>query len=78
MYLNKIFYTIKPIIPRRLQIFLRRQVVNYKRKKFSHIWPIDPKAGEPPKEWPGWPENKKFALVLSQYENNKFKFFKIK
>ena len=65
MYLNNIFYTIKPLIPRRLQILIRRQVVRYKRKKYSHIWPIDPNAGTPPKGWQGWPDNKKFALVLS-------------
>jgi len=65
MILNNIFYTIKPLIPRHLQIFLRRQVVLYKRKKYRHIWPIDPKAGKPPEGWQGWPDNKKFALVLS-------------
>jgi hypothetical protein len=34
-------------------------------KKYSHVWPIDPAAGKPPENWPGWPENKKFTLVLS-------------
>lgn len=65
MFLTNIFYTIKPFIPRCLQIFLRRQIVRYKRKKYSHIWPIDPNAATPPKGWQGWPDNKKFALVLS-------------
>jgi peptidoglycan/xylan/chitin deacetylase (PgdA/CDA1 family) len=62
---NIIFYTLKPFIPRRLQIFIRRQVALYKRKKYSHIWPIDPKAGNVPEGWPGWPDGKKFALVLT-------------
>ena len=65
MRFSSMFYTIKPLIPRRLQIFLRRQIIQYKRKKFSHIWPIDLKAGKPPEAWPGWPDNKKFALILS-------------
>jgi hypothetical protein len=65
MFLTNIFYTIKPLIPRRLQILLRRQIIQYKRKKYSHIWPIDPNAGEPPRGWNGWPDNKKFAMVLS-------------
>ena len=65
MLLNNIFYTLKPFIPRQLQIFLRRQIIQYKRKKYRHIWPIDPKAGTPPEGWQGWPDNKKFALVLS-------------
>jgi hypothetical protein len=29
------------------------------------VWPIDPEAGHPPAGWTGWPEQKKFALVLS-------------
>ena len=65
MLLNRIFYTLKPAIPRRLQIFLRRQIALYKRQKYAHIWPIDPDAGNPPQEWKGWPEGKQFALVLS-------------
>jgi hypothetical protein len=65
MHLNRIFYTIKPLIPRRLQLYLRRQIAQYKRKKYNHIWPIDPDAGKPPKGWKGWPDNKKFALVLT-------------
>jgi len=65
MYLNNIFYTIKPFIPRWLQILVRSRIVSYRRKKNSHIWPIDPNAGIPPKGWQGWPDNKKFALVLS-------------
>jgi hypothetical protein len=65
MTLNKIFYTIKPIIHRRLQIFFRRQAVKYQCKKYSHIWPIDPEAGNPPQGWSSWPDNKKLALVLS-------------
>ena len=63
--LNKIFYTLKPAIPRRFQIFLRRQLIHYKMKNNKRIWPIDPKAGETPRDWQGWPDNKKFALLLS-------------
>jgi len=65
MFLNNIFYAIKPSIPRKLQIGFRRQVVRYRRKKNFHIWPIDPNSGTPPKGWKGWPDNKKIALVLS-------------
>jgi len=65
MQLNRIYYTIKPLIPRRLQLFLRRQLVLYKRTKYSHIWPIDPNAGKPPKGWQSWPDKKKFSLIFS-------------
>ena len=62
----RFFYFLKPYIPRRIQIYLRRQIVRYyKRKKYAHIWPVDPESGNPPTNWRGWPENKKFALVLT-------------
>jgi len=63
--INRIFYTLKPIIPRRLQIFLRRQIAFYTLKKKGHIWPINPEAANPPAKWRGWPNGKKFALVLT-------------
>jgi hypothetical protein len=65
MQFNKIFYNIKPFIPRRLQIFVRRRIIAYKRERYRHIWPIDPVAGKPPIGWQGWPNNKKIALILS-------------
>ncbi len=64
MFSLRFYYTLKPLIPRRLQIALRRQVVQRKRAKYSHIWPIDEKASQPLKGWKGWPNGKKFALVL--------------
>lgn len=29
------------------------------------MWPIDEKAGKPPDGWSGWPDQKRFALLLS-------------
>ena len=63
--MNNIFYTLKPYIPRQLQIALRRRIAQYKRRNYSHIWPIDPNSASPPKGWTGWPDGKRFALVLS-------------
>ena len=65
MVFKWLFYAVKPVIPRRAQIFLRRQLATHKRKKYSHIWPIDPSSAAPPVGWQGWPQGKKFALVLS-------------
>jgi len=59
------YYTLKPIIPRRLQIAVRRQVALRKREKSREVWPIDSAAGKKPEGWPGWPEGKRFALVLT-------------
>ena len=63
--INQLFYTIKPLIPRSAQISLRRMVAIKKRTTCDHIWPIDPTATKPPEGWAGWPDGKKFALVLS-------------
>jgi hypothetical protein len=65
MLTHRIYYQLKPFIPRRLQIFLRRRIILWKRKDYQHIWPIDERAGNPPENWSGWPEGKKFALVLT-------------
>jgi hypothetical protein len=65
MKFNQIYYLMKPLIPRRLQIELRRIIVRKKRARYAHVWPIDEKAGTPPEGWAGWPDGKKFALVLT-------------
>ena len=62
--LTKLYYSLKPAIPRRLQICLRRQLARYKRRKYAHTWPIDPSSNQPPEGWTGWPNGKKFALLL--------------
>jgi len=62
---NWLFYTLKPFIPRPLQIFLRRQLAQHMRRKNGYQWPIDPTSAKPPEGWPGWPDGKQFALVLS-------------
>lgn len=64
-YQRSIYYFIKPLIPRRLQIFLRRKVVIRKLAGVRHLWPIDEKASSPPEGWAGWPQGGKFALVLT-------------
>ncbi len=35
------------------------------RKHIEDIWPIMPGSARPPKNWPGWPEGKRFAFVLT-------------
>ncbi len=55
----------KPFIPRNLQIFLRRFMVKFKRRYSSQVWPIDEEAGKLPESWRGWPDGKRFVLVLT-------------
>jgi hypothetical protein len=60
-----IFYFTKPIMPRSLQILLRRAYARLKLRACRHLWPIDHGAGQPPIDWTGWPKEKRFALVLT-------------
>jgi hypothetical protein len=65
MTCNKLFYIFKPLIPRKIQIFLRSKNTQLKHLLYKDIWPINKKSASPPTNWNGWPESKKFALVLT-------------
>ena len=65
MYINNLYYLIKPFIPRQLQLIVRRRVALNKKKRYQDIWPIDREATKLPLEWSGWPNNKQFALILT-------------
>jgi len=60
-----LFIFLKPLIPRRMQIVLRRALINLFLPSYRNVWPIDPKSARPPEGWTEWPENKKFALALT-------------
>jgi peptidoglycan/xylan/chitin deacetylase (PgdA/CDA1 family) len=58
------YYRVKRAIPRPVQISLRRAFA-VARRHFSGIqWPIDATAGARPHAFGGWPDGRKFALVL--------------
>jgi hypothetical protein len=61
----KMYYAIKPLIPRRVQFLLRRMRMRRMLPSCTCMWPICPGAGKAPDGWTGWPGNKRFALVLT-------------
>ena len=63
--MRKIFYIVKPLIPRPLQIYLRRILIRIKIKKYKSVWPIYPGSETKPKNWKGWPDGKEFAFILT-------------
>lgn len=65
MFRYRIYYTLKPFIPRKLQILFRRILTYWRQKKYAGQWPIDYRAGEKPKNFLGWPNDRQFAFVLS-------------
>jgi glycosyltransferase involved in cell wall biosynthesis len=44
---------------------LRRVRAKRRRIAYSDVWPVDEKAGATPPGWPGWPDGKRFAFVLT-------------
>jgi peptidoglycan/xylan/chitin deacetylase (PgdA/CDA1 family) len=62
---NKIYYLLKPLIRREVQIALRRELISRKQDSLKDVWPIDQEAGKIPSGWEGWPAKKKFAVGLT-------------
>lgn len=60
-----VYYLFKPLIPRRFQLWLRRSWINANMHRYKDVWPILRSAGDTPTDWPGWPDNKRFALILT-------------
>jgi predicted glycosyltransferase len=62
---NRIYYTLKPFIPQPLRAAVRRRFALRLRDRVRNTWPIMPGSERPPDGWKGWPNDKKFALVLT-------------
>ncbi len=62
---NKFFYTVKPLVPRSVQLSLRRMLVRRALHTHADTWPIFPGSESKPTNWQGWPEGKKFAFILT-------------
>jgi hypothetical protein len=63
--LKRIYYYIKPFIPRSIQITLRRNLAYRQLKSNEDIWRIKADAGTAPENWTGWPQGHRFAVVLT-------------
>src|SRR5262249_9358571 len=62
---NRIYYGLKPFVPHSLRTAIRRKLALRLQKRVGDVWPIMPGSERPPRGWPGWPEGKKFAVVLT-------------
>jgi len=65
MNLSDVYYFAKPAIPLSIRLALRGVLASHLRKKHSRVWPINEAAGHVPARWPGWPEGKQFAFVVT-------------
>lgn len=62
---ERVYFRLKPYIPKKLRFFLRRTRVPGIMRRSGDVWPIDPKSGQAPSDWKGWPLGKQFALVFT-------------
>ena len=65
MLRNRIYYGLKPFVPKSIRTAIRRKLAMRLRKNVGGVWPIMPGSECPPENWPGWPEGKKFAFILT-------------
>src|SRR5437899_5397961 len=65
MFRNRSYYRLKPFSPQWFRTAIRRQFACRLRDRVGSVWPIAPGSERQPDGWVGWPEGKKFALVLT-------------
>src|SRR5690242_19118677 len=59
------YYTLKPFIPWRLRMALRRFAARRALDACREQWPISEAARRAPEGWPGWPQGKRFAVAFT-------------
>jgi hypothetical protein len=60
-----LYYFVKPVIPRFLQIAVRRKQAAQTARGVKNTWPIDWSSGIKPEGWRGWPDDRDFAFVVT-------------
>lgn len=65
MFRNRLYYSIKPLLPATFRLAVRRWFAVRKRERVLGVWPILPGSEKPPVGWRGWPDAKQFAFVLT-------------
>src|SRR5207244_12905125 len=65
MLRHRVYYRLKPFVPRSIRLGIRRWFAVRKREQVRDIWPIMPASERGPDRWLGWPDGKQFALVLT-------------
>jgi hypothetical protein len=63
--LRNLYYDLKPAIPWKRRLAIRRFQARRVRQRCVNSWPIEPGAGAAPPGWTGWPNGKQFCFVLT-------------
>jgi hypothetical protein len=59
------YYFLRPVIPQTVRFRLRSCFALPMKWAFSRSWPVRAASSAAPRDWPGWPDGKKFAFVLT-------------
>lgn len=78
MLRTRLYYTAKPFLPRKLRLTLRRWRAKRILRRCGDTWPILESAGRKPDGWPGWPDGKQFAFVLTHDVESKVGLERVK
>lgn len=62
---NRLYFGLKPFLPLPMRMGLRRLLARRARQLNLTSWPISAASGLKPDGWPGWPDGKEFAFVLT-------------
>lgn len=65
MFTRKVYYFLKPALPYPLRIWFRRMRARRLLEAHTGEWPILERAARRPAGFPGWPEGRQFAVVLT-------------
>ncbi|HEY5814599.1 MAG TPA: glycosyltransferase [Terrimicrobiaceae bacterium] len=65
MFFNDLYFSLRTFIPPIVRREIRRRFVTRQRRQVKDFWPIQPASEQPSQTWRGWPEEKRFAFVLS-------------
>lgn len=63
--LHRLYYAVKPAIPWQARMAVRRVRARRLRARNAERWPILASAAVKPARWPGWPEGRQFAFVIT-------------
>lgn len=62
---QRFYYALKPFLPWRLRMGLRRIAARRTLEISRNQWPVSEAAARPPAGWTGWPDGRRFAVVLT-------------
>ena len=65
MLSKRAYYLVKPFLPRRIRLAMRRMRAKPIFNSCGAVWPILAASNRKPEGWPGWPDGKQFAVVLT-------------